>query len=434
MDDEQREHVIEKEVKPTVAEIQKHVVEELQRYKLNLERMVEQRTREMQAQVDERVRAEEALQEREEQLKTFLDNIPLSAYIKDTEGKYMLVNRYYIQYSGYDRDAIIGRDDYQLYEKRIADQFFRNDQEVITTKEPLTTEERFLLDGNEQINLSVKFPLMHSNGEVYAVGGISMDVTERQLLIQRLKQSKEKAESADRAKSEFLSNITHELRTPLNPIITLVELLLETDLTAEQREFILDIKSAAKKLFSMVTDLIEITRMEFEGVTPSNSPFSIRDLLTSFEEHLEKSVEAKPIITGINVEENVPEIIVGDVSMLREILIKLGDNAVKFTHKGKILLEVTRKQNSHDALWLTFSLTDTGIGISEEKLQTLFHDFTQIDGSSKRRFEGMGLGLTKVRKLISCMEGIFETESNPGSGSRFIFSLPFELYEDATTK
>ncbi len=407
----------------------KKTEQELHKHKEYLEQMIDRRTGELRIEIKERIGIEKALRESKETLNAFLANIPLAAYIKDTDGKYLVVNHQFAQISGYEFDSIIGKTDFDLFPNVIAKEFTKNDGEVITRREPVQREEKFIFNGAEQVNLSVKFPLQRDDGRVYAVAGISMDVTDRKLLITRLSQAKEEAEAANRTKSEFLSNVTHELRTPLNPIINLTDILLDTDLDSEQREFITDIKNAAEKLFGMVTDLIEISRMEAGDLTISAGPFNLQELIASIRDRLVKKIGEKSIKTKARVEPDVPDVVVGDVAILQEILIKLAENAVKFTEKGEIGIIVAVGKQEAEKVWLQFSFYDTGIGIPEDQLGSLFNDFTQADGSSKRRFEGIGLGLTKVRRLISALDGTLRPESIQGQGTTFSFTIPFELYK-----
>lgn len=402
---------------------------ELQKHKKYLEQMVDQRTGELRIEIEERIGIEKALRESKETLNAFLANIPLAAYIKDTDGKYLVVNHQFAQISGYEFDSIIGKTDFDLFPNEIAEEFTKNDGEVITHRKAVQREEKFIFNGVEQVNLSVKFPLQRDDGLVYAVAGISMDVTDRKLLITRLSQAKEEAEAANRTKSEFLSNVTHELRTPLNPIINLADILLDTELDSEQREFITDIKNAAEKLFGMVTDLIEISRMEAGDLTISAGPFNLQELIVSIRDRLEKKIGKKPIETKARIEADVPDVVVGDVAILKEVLSKLAENAVKFTEKGEIGIIVAVEKQEAEKVWLQFSFYDTGIGIPEDQLGSLFNDFTQADGSSKRRFEGIGLGLTKARRLISALHGTLRPESIQGQGTTFSFTIPFELYK-----
>ncbi len=236
-----------------------------------------------------------------------------------------------------------------------------------------------------------------------------------------LLKAKNAAEASTRAKSEFISNISHEFRTPLNPIIGMTDLLLSSAKPAsDECDFLTCIAGSARELLTMVEDLIKLCLIEAAGIHSENQLVELMPILESTVVNLAYASRSKGLKVRYEIDADVPEQILGDIELLMNILDRLGRNAVKFTEKGEIILSLRKVSETE----VQFSISDTGVGIPADRKEKIFEDFTQADGSNTRRFGGIGLGLTLVRRQVSHLGGRIWADSIEGKGSAFHFTVP----------
>jgi PAS domain S-box-containing protein len=360
-------------------------------------------------------------------LQSLVENLPVAIYRKDLEGRFIFANRRFCDFKRRRSEEILGKTNFDLDPAPLAQEYQAIDRLLAETRQPLETEDRGLDPKGEQRWMRmVRFAVLDPNDQVVATQGMSWDVTAAKQAEQNLKMAKEAAEEAARAKSEFLAKMSHEIRTPMNGVIGMTELLLGSDLGAQDREFVETIQVSAETLLRIINDILDYSKIEAGKMAIEVLDF---DLLQTIENSLDivaASAFGKGIELVNSVPVGIPSRLRGDPGRLRQILINLLGNAIKFTEKGEVVAGVGQESETATHTVLKFYVRDTGIGISPEAQSRLFEAFSQADGSTTRKYGGTGLGLAIARRLVKMMQGEIGVQSQTGVGSTFWFTARLE--------
>jgi len=374
----------------------------------------------LEAQVQERT---EALRRSREELQAILDNSPALIHVKTAKGHYSLVNYRWADLAGISVDQAVGRSDAELFPAAIADALRRDDRLVLERGEPSQYEETRERGGRQQVFHTYKFPLLNDLGQPYGVCGISHDITEMKHAEAELRRARDLAEAASRAKSAFLANMSHEIRTPMNAILGMTSLALNTELTPRQRNFIEKAHRSADSLLGIINDILDFSKIEAGKLAIESTAFRLDQTLEDLSDAIGLKAESKGIALRFDADPAIPATMIGDPLRLGQILINLGNNAVKFTDQGEIIVKVRLIEMKATRMMLQFSISDTGPGLLPEQQATLFQSFSQADSSTTRRFGGTGLGLAISKRLSELMGGRIWVESRVGKGSVFHFTV-----------
>jgi PAS domain S-box-containing protein len=383
--------------------------------------------------VTEQHRIANALKESEAFYHSLVENLPQNIFRKNRQGHFTFGNRLFCATLGKTLDEILGKTDLDFFPAELAANYQADDRKVIKSGQPLEqVEEHRLPDGRLVYVQVVKTPILDLNGDVIGIQGIFWDITERKMAELEMQMAKETAEAANRSKSEFLANMSHEIRTPMNGILGMTELALETQLTPEQREYLGMVKSSADSLLVLINDILDFSKIEAGKLELDPIPFKLRDGLDDTLQSLALRAHQKKLELACHILPEVPDALVGDPGRVRQIVVNLVGNAIKFTKAGEVVVHVSIEKAEEEEVLLHFAVADTGIGIPEEKQQSIFDAFTQVDGSTTRKYGGTGLGLTISSRLIRLMGGRIWVDSELGRGSTFHFTARFGLQRSHT--
>ena len=377
--------------------------------------------------VTERKMAEEELRKSNELLSLFIRNSPIYAFIKEVtpeESRVLAASENFQDMIGIPGSRMVGKTMADLFPADFAAKISADDWDVVSRGEILRVDE----DLHGRHYTTIKFPVQL--GEKKLLAGYTIDITERKQAEQAMARAKEAAESASQAKNEFLANMSHELRTPLNGVMAMMQLLEMTSLDGEQTEYVHLARKSSERLTRLLSDLLDISRIEAGKVEIREETFAVQELLQSVSELFSTSAQSKGVSLELSTDSSVPPRLKGDEARLRQVLFNLVGNALKFTDQGFVRVELTTlPPRGREHCRILLSVVDTGIGIPSEKHQHLFTPFFQVEGAYNRRYQGAGLGLAIVRRLVELMGGHIILDSVFGEGTAVHVVLPLSVPE-----
>jgi len=369
---------------------------------------------------------EKRVEERTSFLNALIENSPLAILVLDPEQKIQLCNPAFESLFQFTRKEVLGK---SLDGILAEGEMMTDIREILreAREKPVHRLTRRMRKDRTLVDVDVQTVALVVGGQLAGTLSIYQDISVRKRAEQAMLEAKEAAEASSRAKSEFLANMSHEIRTPMNGIMGMTELVLDTKLDADQREYLNLAKSSADALLSLINDILDFSKIEAGKLEIDAIPFNLGDVIGDTLKALSLRASQKGLELAYDVQPDAPGALVGDPGRLRQILVNLVGNAIKFTKHGEVIVQVLEEQCTENDAQLQFTVSDTGIGIPAEKQSAIFEAFTQADGSMSRTYGGTGLGLTISMRLVALMKGRIWVESEPGKGSRFHFTAHFEL-------
>ncbi|MDY6954417.1 MAG: ATP-binding protein, partial [Thermodesulfobacteriota bacterium] len=346
----------------------------------------------------------------------------------DAKGRYTYSSPVVESILGFRPEEVIGRrffdflhPDQEEQLKKVAAEFF-----ALRTPFKGIVNRKRRRDGEAVIAETSGVPVLDKAGRFLGYRGVVRDITERKEAEEELREAKEAAEAASEAKSEFLANMSHEIRTPMNGVIGMTGLLLDTDLTAQQRQYAETVRASGNSLLTVINDILDFSKIEARKLELETLDFDLRATLEDVTDVLAVAAHDKGLELACLINHDVPALVRGDPGRLRQILLNLSNNAIKFTEKGEVAIRATVQEENDSHTTVHFSIADSGVGVPKDRMDRLFKSFSQADASMTRRYGGTGLGLAISKQLAEMMGGRIGVESTTGKGSTFWFTVVLE--------
>jgi PAS domain S-box-containing protein len=398
------------------------------------ERELKQTTEQLQEKDREREAAQEALRASEERYRSLIDAAIDIIYRVDLQGRFTFVNPVAARVMRRPSSSLIGAHFLDLVAPEAKADVGRFYQEQFAARTAQTYLEFPALDGDGRtVWIGQNVQLLEDERGPSGFQAVARDITERKRADAELAAARDQALESTRLKSQFVANVSHELRTPMNGILGLTDLLLETELTTEQRDHTMMVRGCGETLLTLLNDILDLSKIEAGRMELHPEPFDVRLLVQQTADLFEVRARRKGVALVHLVHHDVPQTVLGDPGRVRQVLSNLLGNAVKFTETGEIVVRVGLEESGPDGLRLRIDVSDTGIGISPEAQAQLFQPFVQADGSITRKYGGTGLGLVISRQLAELMGGTLSMSSEPGKGTTFWFSIRVREVTEART-
>jgi two-component system, sensor histidine kinase and response regulator len=378
--------------------------------------------------ITSRKRAEEQLRESEERFRTTFEQAAVGICHLTLGGGVIRINRRYCEILGYSQAELLGQTlEGIIHPEDLASQGDNEDRLLRREIESFSTEMRHLRKDGSLVWVNLSMSLVHDpQGEPKYFAGVIEDVTAKHEA-EALRQERDLVQASSRAMSQFLANMSHEIRTPLNAVIGLGRLALKTELSAKQRGYLEKICSSSRSLLDIINDILDFSKIEAGRVELEQTDFSLAEVLKTVSDLFGPKAQDKGVGYRVQLAPELPETLLGDPLRLAQVLNNLIGNAVKFTEKGEVVVDVRPAHREGAGVAVRFSVQDTGVGLTPEQMEKIFIPFTQADSSTTRRYGGTGLGLSISSQLVELMGGGLGVESVPGTGSSFSFTVSFGL-------
>jgi two-component system, sensor histidine kinase and response regulator len=368
-------------------------------------------------------------------LSAYIDHIPMMVMLMSRESQVLMVNGHYEKFFDVDARKMIGKNSDVRFSDEQLDMNMAENQRIC---DDLETTEKVLpmrnAAGEERLLHQIKFPIVTGGNVPVAIGIIMSDITEQKRHEHDLESARDDAEAANRAKSAFLANMSHEIRTPMNGVFGMADLLAQSELTADQRRYLNTIRRSGEALLGVINNVLDVSRIEAGEFRLDTNSFNLHNLVAEAVELFTESASTKGVLIAHKISTNVPGWVQGDAVRLRQVLINLIGNAIKFTNDGAVVVNAVRIGGTDDDALIRFEITDTGIGIERSKLVNLFDPFNQADSSITRRFGGTGLGLAIADHIVNLMGSRIDIDSQHDEGSSFQFSVPLPIDTSKTAE
>ncbi|GET24759.1 PAS domain-containing hybrid sensor histidine kinase/response regulator [Prolixibacter sp. NT017] len=376
----------------------------------------------------ERKQMEDRLEHERQLLRILMDSVPDGIYFKDAESRFTRINKAMGQLLGIENaDEAIGKTKSDFFREKEIQEIILDEKELLQTGKPIINkpEKLTLADGTIRWMSATKMPVRDVEGNIIGLVGISRDNTIEVEAKKHLEIAKNKAEEANRAKSLFLANMSHEIRTPMNGVIGMADILRKTKLNEEQTEYLDVITKSGNNLVAIINDILDFSKIESGRMELESTPINIRKIVEDVADVLIIKSNNKGIDLVTYIDASIPDMVLGDPVRLRQVLINLANNAIKFTKSGEVFISA-ELQKVNSEVEVLFKVKDTGIGIPKEAQEKLFDSFTQVDSSTTRKYGGTGLGLAISKRLSEQMGGEIGLESEVNQGSVFWFTAKFK--------
>jgi PAS domain S-box-containing protein len=382
-----------------------------------------------------------SVRDSEAQFRRLFEEAPIAYHEIDSNGKIVRVNRAECELLGFSREELLGKDAWDVVAPEQRELSRQRVREKLTGRVPLAAFERpytrrdgatLLLEVHEKL-------ILDESRATVGIRTAMLDITAKKLAELELQRKNEELDAALRVareaaelKSQFLANMSHEIRTPMNGVIGMTGLLLDTQLTLEQREYTETVRRSAESLLSVINDILDFSKIEAGKLHIEKAPFELHLVIEEINEMLAHKAEDHQVDLIVEYPAGAPRSFIGDAGRIRQVLTNLVGNAVKFTKNGNVVIAVECESQDESRAEMRISVRDTGIGIANDKIESLFEKFSQVDGSPTRKYGGTGLGLAISKQLVELMGGAIGVESRPGEGSTFWFTAPLLLGPEVT--